>query len=61
MKHWTIAATQGQDDAIQNLKDWHEDGFVSKDVLAWALCAHQAAVDVLRGRQLNKQRVSGRS
>ena len=48
MKHFISAATQGHDYAIQN---WHEDGFVSRDDLASALCAHQAAVDATKSPQ----------
>ena len=50
-KHWTIAAAQGHDGTIQTLKNWHEDGFVSKDDLASALRAHQAAVDATKSPQ----------
>ena len=47
VKHWIIAAAQGHDFSIKKLMDVfrEEDGMVSKDDLAAALRAHQAAVD----------------
>ena len=47
VKHWIIAATQGNDDSIKALMHAFRKGFVSKDKLAAALRAHQAAVDAV--------------
>ena len=53
VKHWIIAATQGDDDSINELMDVfrEEDGMVSKDDLAAALRAHQDAVDSAKSPQ----------
>eukprot|EP00985_Skeletonema_marinoi_P006557 scaffold2836_cov95-Skeletonema_marinoi.AAC.3 len=45
VKHWIIAANQGSDESIKALMDVYKGGFVSKENLAAALRAHQAAVD----------------
>jgi len=50
-KHWIIAAAQGHDDSINDLMDEFRRGFVSKDDLAAALRAHQAAVDATKSPQ----------
>ena len=50
-KHWIIAATQGESDSIKMLMELFKGGFVSKDVLADALRAHQAAVDAAKSLQ----------
>eukprot|EP00984_Skeletonema_dohrnii_P006568 scaffold2352_cov90-Skeletonema_dohrnii-CCMP3373.AAC.7 len=49
--HWIIAAAQGRDDAIIPLMDEFRSGIVSKDDLAAALRAHQAAVDATKSPQ----------
>ena len=51
VKHWIIAATQGEDDAIKTLLGEFREGHVSKDVLAAALRAHKAAVDETKSAQ----------
>jgi len=57
VKHWIIAAAQGHDDPIKALMDeFRMDEFrsgtsVSKDDLAAALRAHQAAVDATKSPQ----------
>eukprot|EP00984_Skeletonema_dohrnii_P019807 scaffold9536_cov62-Skeletonema_dohrnii-CCMP3373.AAC.1 len=52
-KHWIIAATQGHDQSIKTLMDEFRSGrgIVSKDDLAVALRAHQAAVDATKSPQ----------
>eukprot|EP00984_Skeletonema_dohrnii_P020815 scaffold10229_cov129-Skeletonema_dohrnii-CCMP3373.AAC.2 len=50
-KHFIIAATQGDDDSIKELLEIFKDGLVSKDDLAAALRAHQAAVDSAKSPQ----------
>eukprot|EP00984_Skeletonema_dohrnii_P026578 scaffold15922_cov104-Skeletonema_dohrnii-CCMP3373.AAC.9 len=51
VKHWIIAATQGHDLSIEALMSAFKKGFVSKDDLATALRAHQAAVDATKSSQ----------
>eukprot|EP00984_Skeletonema_dohrnii_P018440 scaffold8628_cov105-Skeletonema_dohrnii-CCMP3373.AAC.3 len=51
VKHFTIAAVQGYDRSMKLLMDHFKDGFVSKDDLAAALRAHQAAVDATKSPQ----------
>ena len=51
VKHWIIAATQGEDDAIKTLLGEFREGHVSKDVLAATLRAHKAAVDETKSAQ----------
>ena len=51
VKHLIIAATQGDDDSIKNLMFAFKEGKVSKDDLAAALRAHQAAVDATKSPQ----------
>jgi len=50
-KHWNIAATQGNDLSIGMLMNIFKGGLVSKDELAAALRAHQAAVDATKSPQ----------
>ena len=45
VKHWIIAATQGDDDSIKALIDAFKRGHVSKETLVATLRAHKAAVD----------------
>ena len=47
----TIAATQGDDDSIKALMDEFRSGMVSKENLAAALRAHQAAVEETKSPQ----------
>ena len=51
VRHWIIAANLGHDESIQVLKKCYKDGFVSKEDLATALRAHQAAVDATKSPQ----------
>ncbi len=51
VKHWIIAATQGDDDAIKNLMIAFKLGLVKKDVLAATLRAQKAAVDATKSPQ----------
>ena len=51
VKHYIIAANIGHDPAIKYLMEDFKDGFVSKDDLAAALRAHQAAVDATKSPQ----------
>jgi tetratricopeptide (TPR) repeat protein len=50
-KHWIIAAKQGHDDALQNVKQGFACGFVSKEDYDAALRGHQAAVDATKSEQ----------
>jgi TPR repeat protein len=45
IKHLVIAAGQGQDNAIKELKGLYAEGAISKENFAASLRAHQAAVD----------------
>ena len=51
VKHWIIAATQGEDDSIKALMDAFKKGHVEKEDLATTLRAHQAAVDATNSPQ----------
>ena len=51
VKHWIIAATQGQDESIKALMHLFKKGFVEKEDLAAALRAHKAAVDATKSPQ----------
>ena len=51
VKHWIIAATQGDDGSIKALLKVFEGGFVKKEDLAAALRAHKAAVDATKSPQ----------
>ncbi len=51
VKHLVIAAKQGYDDSIKHLMGAFKRGFVSKEDLAAALRAHQAAVDATKSPQ----------
>jgi tetratricopeptide (TPR) repeat protein len=52
VKHWGIAATQGQDDAIKKLmKAYRDPGCVTHEGLTAALRAHKAAVDATKSPQ----------
>eukprot|EP00985_Skeletonema_marinoi_P006884 scaffold3011_cov130-Skeletonema_marinoi.AAC.9 len=50
-KHWIIAATHGNDDSIKGLMMVFKGGAISKEVLAAALRANQAAVDAAKSPQ----------
>ena len=51
MKHFIIAANLGHDESLQILKEIYKVGQVSKDDLAKAFRAHQAAVDATKSPQ----------
>eukprot|EP00984_Skeletonema_dohrnii_P026617 scaffold15968_cov70-Skeletonema_dohrnii-CCMP3373.AAC.3 len=51
VKHWIISANLGDDESIKELLEIFKDGLVSKDDLAGALRAHQAAVDATKSPQ----------
>ena len=51
VKHYVIAATQGHDESIKALMDLFRHGCVSKEELASALRAHQAAVEATKSPQ----------
>ena len=51
VKHWMIAATQGDDESIKALIDSFKDGFVEKEDLAAAFRAHKSAVDATKSPQ----------
>ena len=48
VKHWIIAATQGDDRSIKQLMKIFKEGFIKKVVLEHALRAHKAAVDATK-------------
>ena len=51
VKHFIIAATQGEDDSIKALMNAFKGGFVSKEDLDATLRAHKAAVDATKSPQ----------
>ncbi len=51
VKHWIISSALGLDDSNKELMNAFKDGLVSKDDLASALRAHQAAVDAMKSPQ----------
>ena len=51
VKHWIIAATQGQDDSIEMVMVAYRKGLISKEDLASTLRAHKAAVDATKSPQ----------
>ncbi len=51
VKHWIIAATQGEDESIKKLMKSFKEGRVSKEDYAVALRAHKAAVDATKSPQ----------
>jgi hypothetical protein len=50
-KHFIIAANQGVDGSLENLRNVYEMGYVSKEDFAAALRGHQAAVDATKSPQ----------
>ncbi len=54
MRHWVIAAKQGRDDALENVKYGFTKGLVSKEEYEAALRGHQAAVDATKSEQREK-------
>ena len=51
VKHWIIAASLGHNGSIHELKNCYKEGYVSKDDLARALRANQAACDAMKSPQ----------
>jgi TPR repeat protein len=51
IKHYSIAACQGQDNAIKELKGLYAEGAISKENFAASLRAHQAALDETKSPQ----------
>eukprot|EP00985_Skeletonema_marinoi_P012280 scaffold5896_cov119-Skeletonema_marinoi.AAC.3 len=51
VQHFIIAVTQGDDESIKNLMFSFKEGYASKDDLAAALRAHQAAIDATKSPQ----------
>ena len=51
VRHWIIAATQGDDNSIKMLMEGFKDGLMEKEDLASALRAHKAAVDATKSPQ----------
>ena len=61
VKHWIIAASQGEDDAIKALMDAFKHGQVKKEDLAAALRAHKVAVDATKSPQRKAAEQSSRA
>ncbi len=51
MKHWIIAARQGDDRSIKKLIEFFKRGYIRKEVLEDTLRAHHAAVDETKSPQ----------
>ena len=51
VKHWIVAATQGEDDSIKLLLKSFKMGLINKEKLAATLRAHKAAVDATKSPQ----------
>jgi TPR repeat protein len=51
VKHWIIAASNGQNEAMKVLKDGYRQGLVTKDDLLQVLRAYQAAIDATKSPQ----------
>ena len=51
VKHWIIAATQGDDNSMEALMDAFKEGFVEKEEFAATLRAKKAAVDAMKSPQ----------
>jgi hypothetical protein len=58
VKHWIIAASTGDDYAIDHIRRGCAQGFVSREDYAAALRAHQAAVDETKSPQREAARVA---
>mmetsp|Transcript_12537 Transcript_12537/g.24983 ORF Transcript_12537/g.24983 Transcript_12537/m.24983 type:complete len:113 (+) Transcript_12537:424-762(+) len=50
-KHWIIAVNLGHSHSLDAVKSCYRQGFVSKEDLAKALRAHQAALDAMKSPQ----------
>ena len=51
VKHWIIAAAQGEDHAIKSLMKTFKSGLLEKEVLEASFRAHKAAVDATKSPQ----------
>ena len=51
VKHWIIAAKQGEDESLTRIKNLYQLGYVSKEDFAAALRGHQAAIDATKSPQ----------
>ena len=51
LRHWLIAARQGEDDSLKTLMKAFKEGLISKEDLAATLRAHKAAVDETKSAQ----------
>ena len=51
MKHFMIAAAQGHDYSLQNIKEGYMEGHVTKDDFAQVLRAHKSAHDEMKSEQ----------
>jgi len=58
VRHWIIAAKLGCNRSIKPLMDLFQEGYVSKDDLAAALRAHQAAVDATKSPQREAAKIA---
>ena len=50
VKHWVIAARQGNDNSMKTLLDFFKEGYLNKDDLAATLRAHKAAADATKSK-----------
>lgn len=60
VKHWVIAANLGLDEALEAVKQFFLNGFVSKEDYEVALRGHQAALDATKSQQREAAEKSGR-
>ena len=60
VKHWIIAATQGQDESMKELMTVFKHGQLSKENLAATLRAHKAAVDATKSPQREEAELATR-
>ena len=58
VKHWIIAAKQGDDDAIKKVLNAFRSGRISKEELTTTLRAHKAAVDATKSPQREEAQAS---
>ena len=58
VKHWVIAATQGDDKSIKEVLNAFRSGRISKEELATTLRAHKAAVDATKSPQREEAQAS---
>ena len=51
LKHWTIAATDGHPDALDNIKSMYMDRLTTKDDFAKVLRSYQAYLEKIKSKQ----------